>query len=148
MAQDCPECGKPASMFCSRCRTVAFCGKACFTTHWPKHKSACTPHPDVIRATKLTTAKAFLESSVDKFRDAISHVAAARSDVVLRIPQTLESFIDTLDPTHVHAYAVKSSEKNNTVTFKFTNEEITIAMPAIKSAEKLVPVHSTIVARV
>lgn len=34
-------CGKPAKMWCSRCRAVAYCGKECQKADWKQHKRAC-----------------------------------------------------------------------------------------------------------
>jgi hypothetical protein len=37
----CLLCGKPASMRCSRCRRVFYCGAACQKKAWPEHKKTC-----------------------------------------------------------------------------------------------------------
>jgi hypothetical protein len=37
----CPQCGKPATKTCSRCRIVAYCSRDCQSAQWKKHKSAC-----------------------------------------------------------------------------------------------------------
>lgn len=45
-AADCPMCFKPASLKCSRCQSVFYCGENCQKQHWKKcHKKACVEKP-------------------------------------------------------------------------------------------------------
>ena len=39
----CANCGKDSEqlMFCSRCRAIKYCGRACQVAHFKEHKAAC-----------------------------------------------------------------------------------------------------------
>jgi tetratricopeptide (TPR) repeat protein len=42
----CATCGKPATLTCSRCEQVPYCGRACQTSAWKQHKKVCIPLAD------------------------------------------------------------------------------------------------------
>ena len=52
---DCAGCnrsvraGERAFQKCSRCKTTAYCSRACQAAHWKKHKRSCTPAPEAPR---------------------------------------------------------------------------------------------------
>ncbi len=41
MEGKCRCCGKAASLRCSKCRKVFYCGKECQARDWPIHKKEC-----------------------------------------------------------------------------------------------------------
>ena len=50
VVQSCASCGKPATLKCSRCKTVVYCNKNCQTEHWKLgHKKQCAEAIEVQR---------------------------------------------------------------------------------------------------
>jgi hypothetical protein len=41
LQQFCPECGKPASKTCTRCKAVAYCSFDCQKLQWKANKKEC-----------------------------------------------------------------------------------------------------------
>ena len=37
----CANCGTPASLRCSKCKILTYCGRQCQKAHWPAHKALC-----------------------------------------------------------------------------------------------------------
>ncbi|GIL75077.1 hypothetical protein Vretimale_7774 [Volvox reticuliferus] len=50
------QAGGPPLLWCSRCRTVRYCSRACQLGHWPNHKAAC--HQAAAASASATAAKA------------------------------------------------------------------------------------------
>jgi hypothetical protein len=41
MANQCGQCGNPANLRCSQCRTIYYCSQECQRKNWKKHKNRC-----------------------------------------------------------------------------------------------------------
>ncbi|GMH55379.1 hypothetical protein TrRE_jg13600, partial [Triparma retinervis] len=71
----CNQCGAPATLRCSRCKTVSYCGASCQKANWKSHKKACKAAAAMAELATLSNNK------VKKIDDARRELEEARAMV-------------------------------------------------------------------
>ena len=64
MGGECKLCGSASSQVCSRCKSAAYCSKACQREHWAVHKKLCAPSAEIIQVS-TPNSKEELQAAID-----------------------------------------------------------------------------------
>ena len=91
-----PGCSEPGTNKCSSCKSTPYCGVACQTKDWPRHKEECQGHLRKLGVAHLEKAKVFDETHnwVQSLR--WSDMALSKLKKLTARPRTLE-IIQILD---------------------------------------------------